>query len=55
LCCLSFALRLLITPLGSSSCWPLCCLYFTLRLLITPLVSSSCWPLCCYKCFSYGF
>ena len=37
--CLSFDLRLLITPLVSF--WSLYCLSFELRLLITPLVSSN--------------
>ena len=41
LCCMSFDLRILITPLVS---WPLCCMSFDLRILITPLVS---WSLCC--------
>ena len=40
LCCMSFDLRILITPLVS---WPLCCMSFDLRILITPLVS---WSLC---------
>jgi hypothetical protein len=45
--CLSFDLRLLITPLLSSHVWPLYCLSFDLRLLITPLLSSHVWPLYC--------
>ena len=41
LCCLSYDLRILITPLVSSNSRPLCCLSFDLRILITPLVSSN--------------
>jgi hypothetical protein len=48
LCCLSFGLRLLITPLVS---WPLCCLFFfDLRILMTPVVSSS----SSYKVLNYN-
>jgi hypothetical protein len=48
--CLSFDLRLLITPFGIF--WPLYCMSFDLRLLITPLVSCG----HCIACPStYGF
>ena len=45
--CLSFDLRLLITPLVSSHLWPLYCLSFDLRILIT-LVSD-------YPSGSFGY
>jgi hypothetical protein len=53
LSCLSFYLRLLITPLVFSNFWPLCCLSF----FCWPLccLSFFCWPLCCLSFFYLRF